>query len=181
MLPRSAPHAVEKPGISDFRCILRQLDVGPGNDVGERPVAKGPAREAIRSQIGVVDVPNAVEPVVVEPGNPLSRGVGVTGPKDLFARKSRVTKRMIEHHRPPETDVPCQPRNAGRSNVVAFVFRPVGRPASIGVLPDVQPTARGTPQTLGGAEAIEVIARQLPGNIQLPEQEITLLVMLRQV
>src|SRR2546426_4557686 len=36
-----------------------------------------------------------------------------------------------EHHGPPEAEVPRQPRDARRTEVVALAFRPVGAPPAI--------------------------------------------------
>src|SRR2546426_12319707 len=78
-----------------------------------------------------------------------------------------------EHHGPPEAEVPRQPRDARRTEVVALAFRPVGAPPAIRASMHVQPFTSGTPHTLLGGESVEMEAGEPPRRFELPEQVVT--------
>jgi hypothetical protein len=73
---------------------------------------------------------------------PVDRGahrLGIAWPVDPFALQRRLAERVVEDHRPPENDVPGEPRDARRADVVTLVVRPVRDPAAVRDLPDVEP------------------------------------------
>src|SRR5215470_425038 len=79
---------------------------------------------------------------------------------------------MVEHHRPPEPDVPGDPSDARRPEVVALVLRPISSPDAAAILTQVQAGSRGAPKTLLGREALEMKAREAPGELQLAREVI---------
>src|SRR5919108_3238855 len=80
---------------------------------------------------------------------------------------------MVEHRRPPEADVPRQPRDTGRTELVAFVIRPVGAPLTVSTSMHMQPLLRRAPQAFLGGEGVEVDAGELPRCVELPAQVVT--------
>jgi hypothetical protein len=89
---------------------------------------------------------------------------------DILARYCAVAKRMIVYHRPPKAHMPGQPGNAGWAKIVAFMFWPIGAPSFIGRLPDVQTLSCRSPQAFLSGKAIEMIAGEFPGHLELSHQ-----------
>src|SRR6266487_266099 len=77
---------------------------------------------------------------------------------------------MVEHHGPPEANMPGQPRDARRTDVISLVLRPIGAPRSVRGLMHVQPRTSGEPQALLGGESVEVEVGKLPRRFELPDQ-----------
>src|SRR5919204_1501256 len=81
---------------------------------------------------------------------------------------------MIENHRPPEADVPRDPGNARRPDVVPFAVGPVRLPFAFVGLTYMQADRSRPPQALFYRESVEVELRQLPRGVQLPHEHIAI-------
>src|SRR6185369_9488590 len=109
-----------------------QLDVDPGDDIAERAVTERPTSELSGLQVAVGEFVERRDPFVAQPAELFTNAVSAARPGHRFPRQIARAEGMVEHHRPPESDVPRDPRDAGRAEIVALVLGPIGAPCSVG-------------------------------------------------
>lgn len=106
----------------------------------------------------------------MQPAQPRAHLVGIARPVHVIAGQSPVTERMVDHHGPPEAEVPRQPGDARRTDVISLVIGPVGVPHPVRALTHAQPRMSRTLQAFLGGEAVEVEAGELPRRLELRDQ-----------